>query len=349
MDIESAYIEDGIKFQRARMNRQGKVYWKLLKDLVTHTSIRRVSNRKKSQTIRDSKREIKRTCDGISASRERGLQKFQSRPTPLPLYQFDAPPRYLISESQKQGYRSVSFAIEYDLILTRTYVGGAPTDAELLEVYANYRSAVVEHAQQQVSRQSQAFQCSNNRLIHIEFAFRWLWDCFVPTTTKSSVTCLAITSSAAVITTVIYALEAGSIIELNKKEILYRLGSGVARLPCIPFSPSANVRRLTQPALAVVALLNSILFFAFPHQNLYTTSALIMPKLYGNTIYMVLNSRIRIIGGRDTYTSSADMSIPTTILRNTSSPPPEDAGGTEAAAPSQQDRSISNRAHCHGR
>ncbi|SJL00929.1 uncharacterized protein ARMOST_04244 [Armillaria ostoyae] len=58
-----------------------------------------------------------------------------------------------------------------------------------------------------------------------------------------------------------------------------------------------------------------------------------MPKLYANTVYMVLNSRIRIIGGRDTYTSSADMSVPTTILRDISSSSPEDAGGTEGRAP----------------
>ncbi|KAK0454314.1 hypothetical protein EV421DRAFT_2046804, partial [Armillaria borealis] len=60
---------------------------------------------------------------------------------------------------------------------------------------------------------------------------------------------------------------------------------------------------------AVVALLNLILFFALPDQSFYTAPALLMPKLYANTVYMVLNSRIRIMGGRDTYTSSTDMSI----------------------------------------
>ncbi len=34
---------------------------------------------------------------------------------------------------------------------------------------------------------------------------------------------------------------------------------------------------------------------------------------------MVLNSRIRIIGGRDTYMSSTDMSITTTMIRNITS------------------------------
>ncbi len=43
------------------------------------------------------------------------------------------------------------------------------------------------------------------------------------------------------------------------------------------------------------------------------------PKLYANTIYMVLNSRIRIMGGRDTYTSSTDMEITTTMMRDITS------------------------------
>ncbi len=44
-----------------------------------------------------------------------------------------------------------------------------------------------------------------------------------------------------------------------------------------------------------------------------------MPKLYANTVYMVLNSRIRIMGGRDTYTSSNDLSITSTMIRDTNS------------------------------
>ncbi len=39
-----------------------------------------------------------------------------------------------------------------------------------------------------------------------------------------------------------------------------------------------------------------------------------MLKLYANTVYMVLNSRIRVMGGRDTYTSSTDMEITTTVI-----------------------------------
>ncbi|KAK0454288.1 hypothetical protein EV421DRAFT_1896218 [Armillaria borealis] len=75
----------------------------------------------------------------------------------------------------------------------------------------------------------------------------------------------------------------------------------------------------TGSVTAVVALLSFILFFAFPHQTYYGTPTLIVAKLYANNVYMVLNSRIRIIGGRDTYTSSTDMSITTTMLKDMTS------------------------------
>ncbi|KAK0468796.1 hypothetical protein IW261DRAFT_1372813, partial [Armillaria novae-zelandiae] len=74
----------------------------------------------------------------------------------------------------------------------------------------------------------------------------------------------------------------------------------------------SNLIRLiieTGTMTAVFVLLGLILFLAFPDQDFYATVAGIQPKLYANTILMMLNSRIRIVGGRDTYTSSADMSI----------------------------------------
>ncbi|KAK0183624.1 hypothetical protein F5146DRAFT_1230723 [Armillaria mellea] len=58
---------------------------------------------------------------------------------------------------------------------------------------------------------------------------------------------------------------------------------------------------------AAVALTTFILFFVFPHQAFYGTPAFVLSKLYANTALMVLNSRIRIIGGRDIYTSSTNM------------------------------------------
>ncbi|KAK0476506.1 hypothetical protein IW261DRAFT_1421798 [Armillaria novae-zelandiae] len=94
----------------------------------------------------------------------------------------------------------------------------------------------------------------------------------------------------------------------------------------------SNLIRLTIETgtmTAVVVLLTLILFFVFPHQTFCGTVGIIIPKLYANTILMVLNSRIQIVGGRDTYASSADMSVTTTMMseitsQSTEGTPPAD-------------------------
>ncbi len=53
-----------------------------------------------------------------------------------------------------------------------------------------------------------------------------------------------------------------------------------------------------------------------------------MPKLYANTVYMVLNSRIRIMGGRDTYASSTDAAMTNTMTRDITSHSTQDAQRT---------------------
>ncbi|KAK0226537.1 hypothetical protein IW262DRAFT_774089 [Armillaria fumosa] len=75
----------------------------------------------------------------------------------------------------------------------------------------------------------------------------------------------------------------------------------------------------TGSVTAVVVLATFILFVAFPHQAFYWTPSLVQSKVYANAIYMVLNSRIRIMGGRDTYTSSTDMEVTTTMMRDITS------------------------------
>ncbi|KAK0459352.1 uncharacterized protein EV420DRAFT_1642317 [Desarmillaria tabescens] len=157
------------------------------------------------------------------------------------------------------------------------------------------------------------------------------------------VTCVSLTSSVAAIITGVYSFEAGNIIKLNNRKTSIALHRFGAVLPlyhlcdiviaiCMTYHLMRGNTGLRQTQIlvtklirldietgsvtAVVPLLNLILFFAFPHQTFYGTPALIMPKLYANTVYMVLNSRIRILGGRDTYTSSTDMSIMTTMIRD---------------------------------
>ncbi|KAK0468795.1 hypothetical protein IW261DRAFT_1014834 [Armillaria novae-zelandiae] len=90
----------------------------------------------------------------------------------------------------------------------------------------------------------------------------------------------------------------------------------------------SNLIRLTIETgtmTAIVVLLNLILFLVFPHQTFYAATSLVIPQLSANSILMMLNSQIRIVGGRDTYTSSADMSITTTMVREIASQSTEGA------------------------
>ncbi|KAK0459324.1 uncharacterized protein EV420DRAFT_315280 [Desarmillaria tabescens] len=144
------------------------------------------------------------------------------------------------------------------------------------------------------------------------------------------IACLSLTSSVAGIITGVYSFEAGNITKLNNQKTSIAVGivCGVSALCdiiiafCMTYYlmrcdiGSRQTRILVTKLIrltiemgsvtAVITLLNLVLFFAFPHQTFYGTPALIMPKLYANTVFMVLNSRIRIMSGRDTYASSTD-------------------------------------------
>ncbi|KAK0194326.1 hypothetical protein F5146DRAFT_1135089 [Armillaria mellea] len=85
----------------------------------------------------------------------------------------------------------------------------------------------------------------------------------------------------------------------------------------------------TGSVTAIVALLSFLLFVLFPHQAYFVTSGLLMAKIYANCIYMVLNSRFQIIGGRDTYMSPTDISIATTMIEDIISQPAECVQPTE--------------------
>ncbi|KAK0451649.1 hypothetical protein EV421DRAFT_1772125 [Armillaria borealis] len=98
----------------------------------------------------------------------------------------------------------------------------------------------------------------------------------------------------------------------------------------------------TGSVTAVVALLTFVLFIAFPHQTFHTAPALLMPKLYANAVYMVLNSRFQIIGGRDTYEPPNDISITTTMIRNiTSSQSTDDTACGRTVVDKPQDGCMS--------
>ncbi|KAK0459315.1 uncharacterized protein EV420DRAFT_314798 [Desarmillaria tabescens] len=163
------------------------------------------------------------------------------------------------------------------------------------------------------------------------------------------ITCVSLTSFVAAIITGVYSFQAGNIIELSKRKVLIAVGiwCGASALCdiviaiCMTYYLMRSSTRLRQTQIlvtklirliietgsvtAIVALATVTLLFAFPHQTFYTTPGMLMPKLYANTVYMVLNSRMRIMDGRGTYTSSTDMSFATTMMRDITSQSAEGA------------------------
>ncbi|THV03697.1 hypothetical protein K435DRAFT_715355 [Dendrothele bispora CBS 962.96] len=55
----------------------------------------------------------------------------------------------------------------------------------------------------------------------------------------------------------------------------------------------------TGSVTAIIATCTLIFVTGFPNETYYTTFSLIMPKAYANTLLVILNSRFRIVGGRD--------------------------------------------------
>ncbi|KAK0241067.1 hypothetical protein EDD85DRAFT_992527, partial [Armillaria nabsnona] len=168
-------------------------------------------------------------------------------------------------------------------------------------------------------------------------------------TVPAFVVCLSLTSSMGAIITGVYSFQANDITKLNnrKTSIVVGIWCGASALCdvviaiCMTYyltrrNTSFQQTRIlvtklirltieTGSVTAVVALLSLILFFVFPGETFYSMPVFIMPKLYANTVYMVLNSRIRIMGGRETYMSSTDMGYTTGMIRDLASQSREDA------------------------
>jgi len=187
---------------------------------------------------------------------------------------------------------------------------------------------------------------------HVFYAYR----IFILSNSQSVpafVICTCSISSVAAIITGVYFFQAGNITKLNNRKVsiavgIWRGGSALCDIViaiCMTYylmRSNTGFRRTqimvtklirltveTGLVTAIGAILNLVLFFAFRDQIFYSTIALIMPKLYANSVYMVLNSRIRIMGGRDTYTSSTDMEITTAVMRDTTSHPTQGTQRTD--------------------
>ncbi|KAJ6530253.1 hypothetical protein B0H19DRAFT_1273915 [Mycena capillaripes] len=71
---------------------------------------------------------------------------------------------------------------------------------------------------------------------------------------------------------------------------------------------SKLIRLIVETGTLTVALTGLTLFFAFPGHNYCITATALLPELYANSILVVLNSRIQIVGGRATSQSTIDVS-----------------------------------------
>ncbi|KAK0486415.1 hypothetical protein IW261DRAFT_1559816 [Armillaria novae-zelandiae] len=153
--------------------------------------------------------------------------------------------------------------------------------------------------------------------------------------------CVSLTSFVAAVITGVYTFQEGAIANIKSRRVSVGLSCGgyalcdVSIAVCMTYylTRSKTCFRRTQilvtkiilltietgSVTAIAALAIIVLFFAFPHQTFYITPTWVIAKLYANTCFMVLNSRIRIIGGRDTHTSSTDMEITTTMMRDIAS------------------------------
>ncbi|KAK0470811.1 hypothetical protein IW261DRAFT_1345158 [Armillaria novae-zelandiae] len=168
--------------------------------------------------------------------------------------------------------------------------------------------------------------------------------------------CLSFTSAVASIITGVDYFQAGDLLRLNERMTsisggilcggsalcdivialymtyyLTRSKTGFRRTQILV----TKITRLTIETGSMTAIANLvaiILFLAFPRQTFYMAPSLVISKLYANSIYMVLNSRIQIMGGRDTYRSSTDLEITTTMIRDITSHPAEGAQRTPVVA-----------------
>ncbi|KAK0486307.1 hypothetical protein IW261DRAFT_1604474 [Armillaria novae-zelandiae] len=155
--------------------------------------------------------------------------------------------------------------------------------------------------------------------------------------------CLSSTSTVASIITGVYSFEAGDLTKLDNMKTSIAIGilcssyalCDIIIALCMTYylmrsntgfrGTQILVTKLirltieTGSVTALGALAVIILLFSFPHETFYVTPALVISKLCANSMYMVLNSRIRIMGGRDTYTTSTDIEITTTMMRDITS------------------------------
>ncbi|KAK0221086.1 hypothetical protein EDD85DRAFT_1028617 [Armillaria nabsnona] len=146
--------------------------------------------------------------------------------------------------------------------------------------------------------------------------------------------CVSLTSSVMAMVIGVEYYKADNVAELNNRKTCIAVGlmrsTTDLRRTRLLVTKIIRLTIETGSFTAVIALLSFVFFIAFPHRAFFVTPGLLVPKLYANTIYMVLNSRFQISGGRDTYMSPTDTSISTMMISDITS---QSAEGMQGQAP----------------
>ncbi|KAJ7239866.1 hypothetical protein C8J57DRAFT_1563201 [Mycena rebaudengoi] len=71
----------------------------------------------------------------------------------------------------------------------------------------------------------------------------------------------------------------------------------------------------TGSVTALVAIIDFVLLLGFPGKHYFIAAGIILPKLYANSMFAVLNSRFQIVGGRG-YSSSGNIMSGSSFIRN---------------------------------
>ncbi|KAK0484816.1 hypothetical protein IW261DRAFT_1668927 [Armillaria novae-zelandiae] len=133
------------------------------------------------------------------------------------------------------------------------------------------------------------------------------------------IVCVSLTSSVAATIAGIYCFQTRNITKLNNRKTYIVVGIGCGAGAVCDILIVICMTYYLMRSTTAAALLSFVLVIAYPQQAFFITPGLLVPKLYVNSIYMVLNSRFQIIGGRNTYKSSIDMNASTMMFRDISS------------------------------
>ncbi|TFK61360.1 hypothetical protein BDN72DRAFT_828339 [Pluteus cervinus] len=188
--------------------------------------------------------------------------------------------------------------------------------------------------------------------------------------TGAIVAVIALASSGAAITAGLLIRQAGSLMHLEQQGIfittaIWLTGSAASDLVITAFMVYFLIRRdtgfrhthllvnkvlrvtiETNATTAIVATIGAILFIHLKDHDFHVTATASLTKLYANTLFVIFNDRIKIVGGRNTIETTDNHQMESFIWRE-----PFNNEGNSAMEPRHPKRNVSLafRSAGHGR